>query len=187
MHKREDIAVAPPCSERRDDAEMFDLAPVSLWLEDFSGVKAQFDEWRRAGVVRLPEFLREDAGRVKACCDLIRVIKVNRKTLTLFGADDLSHLVENLGAVFRDDMLKTHIDELGQLWDGQTEFSSHTVNYTLSGRRLDIQLKGSILPGYEGPDRHRGRHRAGECPAAARCQRDLCAWAVRAFAGVALG
>jgi diguanylate cyclase (GGDEF)-like protein len=149
MQNRKNIAIAPSCGERRDDAEMFDLAPVSLWLEDFSGVKALFDEWRRSGVVRLREFLREDAGRVKACCDRIRVIKVNRKTLTLFGADDLSHLVENLGGVFRDDMLKSHVDELEQLWDGQTEFFSHTVNYALSGRRIDIQLKGSILPGYE--------------------------------------
>ncbi len=32
---------------------------------------------------------------------------------------------------------------------GRPEFSSNTVNYTLSGRRLDIQLKGTILPGYE--------------------------------------
>ena len=26
------------------DAGMFDLAPVSLWLEDFSGVRKQFDQ-----------------------------------------------------------------------------------------------------------------------------------------------
>ena len=29
---------------------IFDLAPASLWLEDYSGVKALFDAWRRAGV-----------------------------------------------------------------------------------------------------------------------------------------
>jgi diguanylate cyclase (GGDEF)-like protein/PAS domain S-box-containing protein len=74
---------------------------------------------------------------------------VNRKTLTLHEADDLPHLVENLGRIFRDDMFKAHVDELVQLWDGQTEFFSHTVNYTLSGRPLDIALKGSVLPGYE--------------------------------------
>ena len=41
------------------------------------------------------------------------------------------------------------VDELVQLWDGGRSFSSNTVNYTLSGRRLDIQLKGAILPGHE--------------------------------------
>jgi diguanylate cyclase (GGDEF)-like protein len=128
---------------------MFELAPVSLWLEDYSGVKQLLDEWRQAGVTSLREHLSEDPGRVQACSNLIQVIKVNRRTLTLFEAQSLSHLVENLGQIFRNDMLKTHIEELVQLWDGQTEFCSNTVNYTLSGKRLDIQLKGSILPGHE--------------------------------------
>lgn len=132
-----------------DDAEMFDLAPVSLWLEDFSRVKSLFAEWRAAGVTSLREFLSQDPARVQACSDQIRVIKVNQKTLSLFDAEDLSHLVENLGLIFRNDMLKTHIEELVQLWNGETEFFSNTVNYTLSGERLDIQLKGTVLPGYE--------------------------------------
>ena len=36
-----------------DDAEMFDLAPVSLWLEDYSALKALFDAWRAEGVTDL--------------------------------------------------------------------------------------------------------------------------------------
>ncbi|MGE3867965.1 MAG: diguanylate cyclase [Pseudorhodoplanes sp.] len=133
----------------RDDAEMFDLAPVSLWLEDYSAVKSLFDEWRAAGIGDLRAHLLADRQRVMACSERIRVLKVNRKTLSLFDARDLSHLIENLGNVFRDDMLHTHIEELAQLWDGKTEFFSNTTNYTLTGRRLDIQLKGAILPGHE--------------------------------------
>ncbi|MBV9702520.1 MAG: sensor domain-containing diguanylate cyclase [Methylobacteriaceae bacterium] len=133
----------------RDDAEMFDLAPVSLWLEDYSGVKALFDEWRGAGATSLRDHLHGHPERVKACSERIRVIKVNRKTLSLFEAGDLDELVAGLGNIFRDDMFRSHVEELTQLWDGDAEFFSNTVNYTLSGRRLDIQLKGSILPGYE--------------------------------------
>ena len=132
---------------RGDDAEMFDLAPVSLWLEDYSALKALFEEWRAAGVSDLRAYLRSDPARVKACSECIRVIKVNRKTLSLFGADDLAHLVSNLGSIFRDDMLTTHIEELAQLWQGRTHFASNTVNYTLAGERLDIQLRGAIVPG----------------------------------------
>jgi diguanylate cyclase (GGDEF)-like protein len=131
------------------DNEMFELAPVSLWLEDYSDLKRLFDAWRGSGVVSLREHLEEDRSRVKACSDCIRVIKVNRRTLRLFEAADLAHLIQNLGAVLRDDMLKTHIDELVQLWEGRTEFFSNTVNYTLSGHRLDLQLHGRVLPGYE--------------------------------------
>ena len=148
-HLNDNLSSAPPQDERQDDAGMFELAPVSLWLEDYSSVKALFDQWRQDGVVSLREYLLEDVRRVQECSDLIQVIKVNRRTLGLFEADSLGHLVANLGRIFRADMFKTHVEELVQLWEGQAEFHSNTVNYTLSGKRLDIQLKGAILPGHE--------------------------------------
>ncbi|MFB2550699.1 sensor domain-containing diguanylate cyclase [Ensifer soli] len=132
-----------------DEAMTFDLAPIAMWIEDFSGVKAIFDGWRAEGVTDLRAFLAEDVSRVMACSQRIRVLKVNRRTLELFEAENQAHLVANLHLVFRGDMLQSHINELGQLWDGRTAFSSNAVNYTLSGRRLDIQLRGSVLPGYE--------------------------------------
>ena len=133
-----------------DDSEMFELAPISLWLEDFSGVRALFDAWRAEGVTDLRAHFRAHPERVAQCAHSIRVIKVNRKTLTLFEADSLATLTANLGTVFRDDMLKTRLEELCQLWTGAPGFMSQTVNYTLGGRRLDVMLKGAVLPGHEG-------------------------------------
>ncbi|MBS9476832.1 sensor domain-containing diguanylate cyclase [Ancylobacter radicis] len=133
----------------RDSAQMFDLAPVSLWLEDFSAVGQLFAQWRAEGVTSLREHLRGRPDRVAECSRRIRVITVNRRTLELFEATSQEHLVANLAQVFRNDMLKTHIEELTQLWDGKLNFASQTVNYTLSGQRLDILLKGTVLPGHE--------------------------------------
>lgn len=131
------------------ESDVFDLAPISMWIENFSGVKALFDQWRLDGIADIREFLKQDLARAADCSQRIRVLRVNRKTLELFEADDIAHLTANLSSVFRDDMLDTHINELADLWDGHTEFSSSTVNYTLSDRRLDIQLRGAVLPGYE--------------------------------------
>jgi diguanylate cyclase (GGDEF)-like protein len=136
-------------SSARDDSEMFELAPVSLWLEDFSGVRALFDAWRADGVTDLRAHFREDPSRVAQCAQSIRVVKVNQKTLDQFEAADFAALTDNLSAVFRDDMLKTHLEELCQLWAGQASFTSQTVNYTLGGRRLDVLLKGVVLPGHD--------------------------------------
>jgi diguanylate cyclase (GGDEF)-like protein len=132
-----------------DDAKMFDLAPVSLWIEDYSDVKALFEQWQAQGVDDIETFLLANPERVLQCSQRIRILKVNRKTLSLFGARDLTHLTLSLGLVMRDDTFKSHVSELAQLWSGQTSFSSHTVNYTLSGQRLDIQLHGTVLPGHE--------------------------------------
>ncbi|MGA0563258.1 diguanylate cyclase domain-containing protein [Ancylobacter sp. VNQ12] len=136
-------------TEHRDYAEMFDLAPVSLWLEDYTGLRTLFDSWREQGVTSLRDFLQAHPGKIQECSERIRVLKVNRRTLALYEAESLEHLVANLPKVFRADMLKAFVDELCQLWSGRTTFVSNTVNYSLSGQRIDIQLKGAVLPGYE--------------------------------------
>ncbi|MET3601000.1 sensor domain-containing diguanylate cyclase [Martelella mangrovi] len=138
-----------PPDQSAFDHEMFELAPIAMWVEDFSAVKALFDTWRGEGVTDIASFLRADMSRVAECSRAIRVLKVNRKTLELFEARDTAHLVDNISAVFRDDMLETHIDELTQLFEGKLNFTSYTVNYTLSGKRLDVQLRGQVMPGHE--------------------------------------
>ena len=138
-----------PSMNPDDDAKMFDLAPVSLWIEDYSSVRALFEQWRRVGVTDVRAFLATNPDRVRQCSQRIRVLKVNRKTLSLFGARDLDHLMANLDQVLRDDTFNSHVEELAELWNGRTSFSSHTVNYALTGERLDIQLHGTILPGHE--------------------------------------
>jgi diguanylate cyclase (GGDEF)-like protein len=132
-----------------DNAEMFDLAPVSLWIEDYSAVRELFEQWRAEGIDDIEAFLLADPKRVRQCSERMRILKVNRKTLSLFGARDLDHLMANLGQVMRDDTFKSLVEEMVQLWNGKGSFSANTVNYTLGGRRLDIQLSGTILPGHE--------------------------------------
>ncbi|MBT9598124.1 MAG: sensor domain-containing diguanylate cyclase [Vitreoscilla sp.] len=128
---------------------MFDLAPVSLWLEDFSGLAALFARWRAEGVSDLRAHLRADRSRVAQCTRAIKVIQVNRRTLELFGAPDAPTLMDSLHRVFRDDMLDRHVEELVQLWSGALSYASQTVNYTLDGRRLDVSLQVRVLPGHE--------------------------------------
>ncbi|WP_029005463.1 sensor domain-containing diguanylate cyclase [Azorhizobium doebereinerae] len=132
-----------------DDSVIFDLSPVSLWVEDYSRLKGLFEAWRRAGVRDLRHHFAEDMGRVSVCAAHIDLVKVNRKTLEMFEAASFEELAANLDKIFRDDMLSVHAEELVQLWEGETGFFSHTCNYTLGGRRLDVQLHGVIMPGYE--------------------------------------
>ena len=128
---------------------MFDLAPVSLWLEDYSALKQLFDAWRAEGVTDIRAHLAADPARGRQCSGSLRILKVNQRTLGLFAARDQAELEANLGKVFRDDMHEAVAHELAQLWSGQLEFSNQTVNYALDGRRLDVQIRARILPGHE--------------------------------------
>jgi len=136
-------------SSATDFEHMFDLAPVSLWLEDYSAVRALFERWRGQGVTDVDAFLREHPERVREYGSAIRVLKVNQRSLALFGAADQAKLVASLDRVFRDDMFEAALSEVHQLWNGAQEFSNQTVNYALDGRRLDVFIRGRILHGHE--------------------------------------
>lgn len=75
----------PQASDGSDFFEqMFDMAPVSLWLEDYSGLKNLFEKWRAEGVTDLARHLRaEDTRRVHQCMRELEILRVNQHTLDL--------------------------------------------------------------------------------------------------------
>ncbi|WP_111859569.1 sensor domain-containing diguanylate cyclase [Acinetobacter sp. CFCC 10889] len=128
------------------ESSIFNLSPIPMWLEDYSEVKKQFDLWKDQGITDLKAFLQEDLARVTQCAHKIKILKVNPKTLDVFEAQNQQHLCENLHIIFQQEMFQSHILELVALWQGETEFSSTTINYTISGKKLDIKLRGVVLP-----------------------------------------
>lgn len=132
-----------------NDSPIFHISPIPLWLEDFSEIKKQLDQWREQGVQDLRQYLMDDAQKVEESASKIKILQVNARALELYEAEHLAHLCENLAQIFQQDMLQTHIEELVQLWEGKTHFINTSVNYTISGKRLDIQLRCTILPEHE--------------------------------------
>jgi len=128
---------------------MFESAPISLWLEDYSALKRLFDEWRAQGVVDLAAHLAQTPALMQQCAACLKVIKVNRQTLKVFAAASQQELVGRLPEVFRDDTLAQMWSELDCLWQGTLEFSNQTVNYALDGRRIDVQIHVRVLQGHE--------------------------------------
>ena len=131
------------------DSSIFDLSPIPMWLEDFSEIHKIFNQWRSEGVEDLRSYLMEDFERVTYCAHQIKILKVNQKTLELFEAHNIDHLTQNLDTIFQHEMFESHINELVALWEGGLEFTSTTINYTISRKKLNIKLRAVVLPGSE--------------------------------------
>lgn len=132
-----------------DFEDMFDLAPVSLWMEDYTLLKQLFDTWRAQGVTDLEAFLRADPARLQQCSQSFQVLRVNQHTLQLFKAPDQQALQSRLDEVFRDQMLDNIVPELLALWEGRGHFENRSVNYDLEGQPIHVHITGRVLPGYE--------------------------------------
>lgn len=132
-----------------DTLDLFEASPTSMWLEDYSDLRKLFDTWRQAGVTDLRAHLEADPRHIAQCSENIRVLRVNQRTLDLYGAASFEELSSRMQEVLRDDTFEAHVSEMVQLWEGSTQFESKSVNYALNGKRLDILLKGVILPDHQ--------------------------------------
>jgi diguanylate cyclase (GGDEF)-like protein len=125
---------------------LFAHAPISLWEEDYSGIREFFETLRSQGVTDLGGHFDEHPSDLDACMKRIRVRRVNRETLEMFDAESERELLENLDRVFRDEMRRHLRSELLTLWNGGTSWQGEGINYTLKGAPLDIRLHWRILP-----------------------------------------
>lgn len=141
----------PDDTEQENDVPgLFDVTPTSLWLEDYSQLRVLFDQWKAQGVQNLRRHLEQHESHLAACyAASSTVLRVNRRTLSLYKAQSLEELTSRITEVLRDDTTTSYIDEMDQLWQGKTTFQSKSVNYALDGQRIDVLLKGVVLPGHE--------------------------------------
>ena len=98
---------------------LFEYAPISLWEQDYSGIKNFLDDLRANGVSDLGKHLDEHPDDIYKSMGLIKVKHVNHATLNLFGAKSEQELLANLDKMFRDEMRAHWRSELTALWNGE--------------------------------------------------------------------
>ena len=81
---------------------LFEYAPVSLWEEDYSGIKTFFDDLRSSGITDLEQYFQQHPEEIDKSMSRIKVTHVNHATLTMFGASSEKELLANLDKIFRD-------------------------------------------------------------------------------------
>ena len=152
-----DISDRKRADRARDASEayargLFEHSPISLWVEDYAGIKRLFASLRAQGIVDVGDFarhIRTNPDFVGVCIASIRVIDVNRRTLELFRAPSKETLFARLDDVFGADMSAHFAEELLDMWTGRMVYECEGINYTLTGDAIDIHLQRSVLPGHE--------------------------------------
>jgi hypothetical protein len=140
---REDLSTSPPgylqtalgesVVQPVNDADgMFTHAPVSLWEEDFSEVKKRFDQLKCNGVEDLRKHFRNHPEEVLSLTRMVRIVKVNKETLTLYEAEGPVEFREGLNPIFNKDSFDVFKEELITFWKGRTSFTSEAINLTLT-------------------------------------------------------
>jgi PAS domain S-box-containing protein len=139
LSERQRYEEAISASERRF-RNAFESSAVSLWEEDFTGVKAMIDELKAQGVDDMRGHLTSNPEIVKKAAGLMRVIRVNKRSVELFEAENEDELKRSLADVFTDETYAAIHNELVAIADGTHSIRDETRMRTLKGKPLDVMF-----------------------------------------------
>lgn len=131
------------------DLTVFDLSPLAMWLQDFSGVKKIFEQWKTEGVQDLKQYLLEDPERLQPCLATIRTTHINKSALRLYEAENLEEIIQSFSKLHFEKVSQFKVHFFVALWNKEANCTIPAVNYTCKGKQIDIQLRANVLPGNE--------------------------------------
>lgn len=126
---------------------IFQTAPVSIWEEDFTEVKALLDNLRAQGVTDFRAHLKDHPELAEHAVQMVKVVDVNETTLRLYGAKDKTELLGDLGKFLGPDEFH---EELIALAEGKTYIEKETTAYTAHGESLHLWLTQTFFTGEDG-------------------------------------
>jgi len=138
----------PSAADTYNYHHLHQFAPISIWEEDFSEIKAYFDKQRKRGVTDFRSYFDAHPEAILSLASKVRILKVNPATLALFHAQDENSLYQGLHAIFNKESYDVFKEELIALAEGKSHFNSIAVNRTLTGDAIHVLLKLIVPPGY---------------------------------------
>jgi PAS domain S-box-containing protein len=130
---------------------LFDQSPVSIWVEDFTGVLGYVQSLKILGVTDLRAYFLTYPERFVECVRKLRVVDVNTATLKLYKARDKEMLLSNMGTIFQGEAMACLLESVVALSEGRTHFEGQGVNFDLEGNKLFFRISWNI-PGQEKGD-----------------------------------
>ena len=123
---------------------LFEDAPISIWVEDFSEVKKYIKRAKSQGVGDISTHLKKNPKIVFKLLEKTRVIDVNERTLDLFNANSKDDLLGNLGKVISNNSINIFVDEIVAMDKGEMPYCADFAGKTIDGKPIWVSLQVSI-------------------------------------------
>jgi PAS domain S-box-containing protein len=119
---------------------IYNTVPVSIWEQDFLQVYDMLEEIRSEGITDLMKYLNEHPEFIDKAVKEVKILSVNDITLSIFKAKSEEELFTSINKFFRSESFENFKYELLAIWEKRTMFEGETVNQTLEGNRIDVNV-----------------------------------------------
>ncbi|MCW9032760.1 MAG: EAL domain-containing protein [Alphaproteobacteria bacterium] len=119
---------------------IFDAAQVAIWEQDFTQVKFILASYRAAGISDLKQYLNENISLAWDLAEAVKTVDVNNAALKIFNASTIEDFGSSIHFTFTAATLKSFINQICAIWDGETFFREQVSIKALDGNDLEVLL-----------------------------------------------
>ena len=129
--------------------EVYDFAPVSMWIEDWSAAKRFTDDLKRRGITDIRAYFIEHPEQLKDLASAVEVHDVNWTAVTLYRAPSKRALIDTTwGATMSDNELAAFRHQIVAFASGETAIVSDDQECRFDGKPLWIRNRAVIHPSH---------------------------------------
>ncbi len=119
---------------------IFDTVPVSLWEQDFLPVFDMLEKLRTEGISDLSGYMDEHPEFVEKAVKTVNVRDVNDESVRIFNARTKAELFTSIDTLFAKESYTSFRNELQAVWDKQPLYNGETINQTLDGEPITVNV-----------------------------------------------
>jgi len=124
---------------------VFEAAPISIWEEDWSAVKAMTDDLAREGVVDWEAYFDTHREALIEAANRVRIIATNHASLDIYRAPDQDALKEiTRGELLTDNELETFRRELLAFIAGEDFVSPDAIEETWDHEEIVTRIRATV-------------------------------------------
>jgi PAS domain S-box-containing protein len=128
---------------------IFEYSPIVIWEEDFSDIKKYMDNLVQRGYTDLRHYLDTHPEELKKLADMIKIIRINQKSLDFYGARSKEEVFSHFPGRFSEESLRVFKEEILALYAGELVFESELPTYMPDGSKRQIIISVSVPPVYQ--------------------------------------
>ncbi len=127
--------------------EIFEHAPISIWVEDWSAAKAMMDRLARRGVKDWRRYFRRRPEQLINAANAVFAVDVSQATLDVYRATSKEDVTDTTsGENMSPDELATFREQLIAFAEGATSFDVNATERALDGSEIMTQVHAVISP-----------------------------------------
>ena len=125
--------------------DLFDSAPISMWEEDWTGLKTLIDDLRGQGVDDLLQYFTDKPEAIAALRHRIKVLDFNEATAELFGVADKATLWKRLEELLSTFSLQGAAEATAVFTSGATRLVRDAHDRNLEGEPIWVHEAFKLL------------------------------------------